>query len=172
MTTDNISSIVASGPIWAGVGTRSLESSLREVIMGANSEFHMVVYSASFAIFRIFDMLEPRLAAGVRTTMILNRANRSSQLSVIHRLNLIARRFPDSRILSFEPRIHLRNLHAKAVVADRIDAIIGSANLSLRGMMENYELGIRVHGEVAKRVSILIDRLSEDDECISFPLDD
>lgn len=39
---------------------------------------------------------------------------------------------------------HLRNLHAKAYVADARSAIVSSANLTDGGLRRNYELGLRV----------------------------
>lgn len=43
--------------------------------------------------------------------------------------------------------------HAKFCVADMIHAYIGSANLTGAGLSGHLELGVLVHGDVAKRVS-------------------
>lgn len=164
-------SIVVSGPAWIGEGTRSLDSSFRELIEQSVSEVHIVMYTATSSSLPMLDMLEPKLRVGVNATIVLNRISDLKQEHVVSRLNDFAERFPRSKFYSFEPRYKTRNLHAKAIVSDRSDAIVGSANLSLRGLLENYELGIRVKGTIARGVSTLIDRLSRDSECVPLPVD-
>jgi cardiolipin synthase len=42
------------------------------------------------------------------------------------------------------------DLHAKVICADERIAVIGSSNLSFRGLVSNYELGVVVRGEPAR----------------------
>jgi len=51
------------------------------------------------------------------------------------------------------------DLHAKVIVVDRKKALVGSANLSLRGLMNNHELGVVVEGPVAAEIARAIDML-------------
>ena len=44
------------------------------------------------------------------------------------------------------------SLHAKVIVADAKEAIVGSANLTSRGADRNYEIGIRVRGPSARKL--------------------
>lgn len=46
----------------------------------------------------------------------------------------------------------LASLHAKVLVADKIDLLVTSANLSYHGMESNIELGLRTRGELALQV--------------------
>lgn len=51
------------------------------------------------------------------------------------------------------------DLHAKVIVADRSKAVVGSSNLSRRGMLTNYELAVLVEGNAAVTVAKAVDRL-------------
>ena len=44
------------------------------------------------------------------------------------------------------------SLHAKVIVADGKEAIVGSANLTSRGADRNYEIGVRVRGPSARKL--------------------
>lgn len=159
-------SLVASGPMWVGEVARSLDVALREVIKGAKSELHLTLYSASTEAVPIFDLLEGQLGRGVRLTLVINRLRESQHVEARRRLELLGDSFSNSHIFSFEPKSQMRNLHAKVVVADRSEGIVGSANLSLRGLVENYELGVRFSGPIARDISLLVDELARDSECI------
>jgi phosphatidylserine/phosphatidylglycerophosphate/cardiolipin synthase-like enzyme len=161
-------SLVASGRSWVGDTARSLDSALREVIDGAESELHVTLYSASEEALSIFDLLELKLERGIRVTLVANRLSESKERHARQQLESLAASFSEAHFYSFQPRSRLRNLHAKVVVADRREAVIGSANLSHRGLVENYELGIRLAGPVARDVSLLVDRLARDSECHSL----
>lgn len=158
--------LVASGLTWAGFGVRSIDSSTREIIQRATSELHLLVYSASLAGIPILDLLEPRIQVGIRLTMVVNRASEAHERMVVERLHKLASKFSHAHIFSFEPKSTLRNLHAKAIIADREVGIIGSANLSRRGLLENYELGVQVSGKIARDTSVLVDRLAGNPESV------
>jgi phosphatidylserine/phosphatidylglycerophosphate/cardiolipin synthase-like enzyme len=58
----------------------------------------------------------------------------------------------------FRPRINIQNenflgSHAKFCLSDNMHAYIGSANLTGPGLFENLEMGILVHGRLAKQIS-------------------
>jgi len=42
------------------------------------------------------------------------------------------------------------SLHAKVIIADGAEAIVGSANLTSRGADRNYEVGVRIRGPSVK----------------------
>ncbi|HXG23887.1 MAG TPA: phospholipase D-like domain-containing protein [Chthonomonadales bacterium] len=50
-------------------------------------------------------------------------------------------------------------LHAKVIVIDRRQAIVGSANLTAGGLGKNHEIAVLVEGEVAWEIASLIDRM-------------
>lgn len=51
------------------------------------------------------------------------------------------------------------DLHAKLVVIDRQKAIVGSSNLSRRGLLTNYELALVVEGMAVAEIANVVDRL-------------
>lgn len=59
-------------------------------------------------------------------------------------------------------------LHAKAVVSDRKKAIIGSANFSRNGLLENHELAVLVNGRPALAVAKSIDKMLSDARASGF----
>ncbi len=167
MTFDDTSAeLVASGSNWVGYGARSVDSAIRDLIRGTHEELHLGIYTASPRGLPVLDLIEPRVKLGIRVTAIINRASEFAQPVVIHRLRSLSTNFPYVKIYSFEPKSQLCNIHAKVAVGDRMNAIIGSANLSRRGLIENYELGVRVSGVLAQKAAELIDRLARDPECI------
>ena len=47
---------------------------------------------------------------------------------------------------------HRLGSHAKICVCDGAHAYVGSANLTMPGLNENFEMGLLVHGEVARQI--------------------
>ena len=43
--------------------------------------------------------------------------------------------------------------HAKVCVCDNLHAYVGSANLTIPGLSENLEMGLLVHGKIARQIS-------------------
>jgi len=52
-----------------------------------------------------------------------------------------------------------RDLHAKVIVFDRNRALVGSSNLSRRGLENNLELGIIVEGKIAAGLADVVERV-------------
>jgi phosphatidylserine/phosphatidylglycerophosphate/cardiolipin synthase-like enzyme len=52
-------------------------------------------------------------------------------------------------------------LHAKLVVVDRQIALIGSANISMSALSSNYEVMIKISGDVVSRLSLMLDNLTK-----------
>ena len=53
------------------------------------------------------------------------------------------------------------SLHAKAIVADHRAALIGSSNMSRRGLLANHELALLVDGPAAATAGRAMDALIE-----------
>ena len=53
------------------------------------------------------------------------------------------------------------SLHAKAIVVDHRVALIGSSNMSRRGLLANHELALLVDGEVAATAGRALDAMIE-----------
>lgn len=158
--------LIASGSNWVGYGARSVDSAIRDLIRGAREELHLGIYSATPGGMPVLDLLEPRVKLGIRLTAVINRASDLAQPAVIRRLKSLSTNFRHAYVYSFEPKSRLCNLHAKVAVGDRMNGIIGSSNLSRRGLIENYEMGVRVSGALAHQAADLIDRLARGPECV------
>lgn len=65
--------------------------------------------------------------------------------------------YPYCRVYDFNNA--LEELHSNLIVVDRSVALIGSANLSMRGMKQNYELGIILQDEEVSTISKCFDSI-------------
>jgi len=60
----------------------------------------------------------------------------------------------------FNPPDRREDLHAKLIIVDHRSALVGSANLTWKGMIINHELVIRIKGRHASEIGDLVDNLS------------
>ena len=50
-------------------------------------------------------------------------------------------------------------LHAKLVVVDRTTGLVGSANISKGALLSNYEIMLKISGDVVSKLSLMFDEL-------------
>lgn len=162
--------IVATGTAWIGSGVRSIESALDDLFRGAEHEVQITAYSISSGADLLLDSLEMCLARGVSVTMIVNQLG-EQPLVVLKKLRKMAAQYPHYNLLDFNGPNNT-NLHAKLVVADRNQALIGSSNLSRRGLLTNHELGVVVVGHAASVAAKAIDELSRSQYTARFHASD
>ncbi len=151
-------SVVVTGTAWMGRGIGSIESALERLCREAKQEIAVTVYTISGGADLLLDWLEAALARGVQVRLVINRLNNQPP-EVIVRLRQLAGVYPHLHLYDFTTEEHA-DLHAKAVVVDRSLALIGSANLSRRGLLANHELALLVEGPPAAEVARAIDFLS------------
>jgi len=133
-----------------GTGIRSIQSVIEEMITGAREEIIIATYTMSGNIQDLFDFLEKSASRGVRITIILNRI--CEQPREIRRLLAeFTKKYIQVRVYDFHEEY--RDLHMKVVVADRQRALVGSANLTWKGMVDNLEMGVVIEGEVAEKIA-------------------
>ena len=151
--------VVVSGSTWMGGGLGSVESSLLRLLQQATDEVLFVIYSISSGPELLFGQLTIILQRGIRVRMIINRFTEQHP-SVQGQLRQLRQQYPQLLILlSFVPPQEQADLHAKVIVVDRQQALIGSANLSLRGLVNNHELGVVVEGTVVAEIARAVDTL-------------
>ena len=151
--------VVVSGSSWMGSGLGSIESAIYRLFMQANDEIFIVAYAISSATPQLFQQLAIMLERGIRVRFIINRFPNQS-LSVQQHFQSLQNRFPYLlQVYSFTPQSDEIDLHAKIVLVDRYYALVGSANLSLRGLMENHELGVVIEGSGAADIARAVDLL-------------
>ena len=106
----------------------------------------------------IYAALESALRRGVRVSLFstgqgLDSADASGLQSM-----------SDGRLHIYQPRANIEDSkrlgsHAKVCISDATQAYVGSANLTGPGLVGNFELGVRLRGEVAARLRSLWMRL-------------
>jgi cardiolipin synthase len=98
--------------------------------------------------------------------MVINRLE-EQPADVVVRLRTLIRKYPHFRLHDFKVE-KWSDLHAKVIIMDRQKAVVGSSNLSRRGLLTNYELALLVEGTAATSVASVVDRLlsSEHVACI------
>lgn len=156
---DEQSRIVVSGSSWMGSGLGSIESALYRLFTQANDEIFIVAYAISSATPLLFEQLEAMLSRGVRVRCLINRFPNQPK-AVQRHFQSLQQRFPHlTEVYSFTPKSDEADLHAKIILVDRYYTLIGSANLSLRGLLDNHELGVVIEGTGAANVAKAIDLL-------------
>lgn len=151
--------VVVSGSAWMGSGLGSIESALYRLFTQANDEITIVAYAISSATPLLFQQLAAALQRGIRVRSLVNRFALQPPSVQQHFQNL-HQSFPHLlRLYSFTPQSDEADLHAKIVLVDRYYALVGSANLSLRGLMDNHELGVVIEGAGAADIARAVDLL-------------
>jgi phosphatidylserine/phosphatidylglycerophosphate/cardiolipin synthase-like enzyme len=151
--------VVVSGSSWMGSGLGSIESALYQLFSRANDEITIVAYAISSATPMLFQQLTMMLQRGIRVRLLVNRFP-NQHPSVQQHFQSLHRGFPHLvQVYSFTPQSEEADLHAKIVLVDRYYALVGSANLSLRGLMDNHELGVVIEGAGAADIARAIDLL-------------
>lgn len=107
----------------------------------------------------IIDLLGEVSRRRAVVTIILHRDEEAR-----NRANLLAAWDPRAvkpRLFTWDPPTEFpyTKLHAKALVVDRLEALVTSANLTLHGLRANLELGLRVRGPQAQAIALRFDHL-------------
>lgn len=150
--------VAVTGSSWMGGTIGSVDTALRELISGASRELQIATYELRMDATHLLDLLEDRLGAGVTVTIVVNRLD-AKPTAVRQYLLELVQTYSHCHLYTFEPPTEDEDLHAKLVVADRERMIIGSANLSWRGLVENHEIAVRLEGADVASVASAVDKL-------------
>lgn len=162
--TDSELEIAVTGSGWIGQGIGSIKSSLKDAFSNVENEIQIATYSITESHGRFFAMLDDQLARKTRVLMIVNRLYGQNKKATAKLVSL-ASEYPNFVLMNFQPVDDREDLHAKIVVIDHKTALVGSANLTFKGMVMNHELMVKFKGESAHVVGSLVDRLSKHPEC-------
>jgi cardiolipin synthase len=143
--------VCASGDLWVGGSVGSLETAVHEVFTSARDHIFITCYSITGGANALFDALRGALDRGVLTRLAINKITGQSA-DAVGQLRALGQSYPHFELWNFVSA-NGADLHAKVVCADECMAVIGSSNLSFRGLVSNYELGVVVRGEPARIVS-------------------
>jgi phosphatidylserine/phosphatidylglycerophosphate/cardiolipin synthase-like enzyme len=164
--TDNLEppQVLVTGRHWLGAaGARSIGAVLIDAIASAKQEIIIVAYRLTVSVEEFTSVLESALARGclVRIVRDDSGAANPAEQAYLHRL---LDQFSNLSIWDFKDTSANHSgvaLHAKMVIIDRHQAIVGSANFSRNGMVENHELAIKLTGPEARSLALVCDRLVE-----------
>ncbi len=160
----NRTSVVVTGLAWMGAGIGSIESAMENLFASAKQEIALTVYALGTNPRQVTKWLEDTLSRGLVVRMIVNRSEEQPTIT-INKLKELAKRYPHLQLFSFEGP-EKSDLHAKAIVADRKLALVGSSNLSWHGMVTNHELALLVEGKPAAEVASALDKLFHSAFCV------
>jgi cardiolipin synthase len=142
--------ICASGDLWVGGGIGSLETALHQLLMSAEDKVLIACYSVTPGANALLSELSGVLERGVLVRMIVNRFEKQNTDARVQ-LRGLSTKFRHFELWDFTGPTGT-DLHAKVLCADGRQAVIGSSNLSFRGLVSNYELGVKISGETARAI--------------------
>lgn len=144
---------------------RSTIGALIEII--ANAKFEIVL---SFPFINMDGELTEKtiiaaLESALKRNVIINIISTGKSIQYI-RSNIDL--FKNKNIHFFRPKSNMDNdnqlgSHAKFCLTDSASVYIGSANLTWTGLINNFEMGILLHGRLAKKVSKFWNLLIDED---------
>lgn len=160
--------VVWTGPDTGGPMVRPTAAVLAEMLRRTRSggEILMVGYSLTAQdgsqMIEIIELLGAASRNQAQITVVLHKDNEAQ-----NRANLLAVWdvfAVKPTIYTWEPQAAAlyTKMHAKALVVDRVDVLVTSANLTYHGLHENIELGLRVRGPQAAAIAQRFDHLIAD----------
>lgn len=159
--------IVVTGLAWLGAGIGSIESALDRLFRECRDEVAISAYAIGPGNDLLYGWLDGVLARGVLVRMVVNRFD-DQHAEPAAALVALAQRYPHFHLYNFVAGSD-EDLHAKMVIADRRLALIGSSNLSRRGMVTNHELGVLVRGATAATAAKAFDQLLRSPKVLRLP---
>ena len=150
-------SLAVTGLAWMGAGVGSIETAMERLFREAEHEILITSYAISSAADVVLDWIALSAGRGVSIRIAVNKFT-EQPYDVQARLNKLNASYPHFHLFTFNGSEN-EDLHAKAIVADRKFAIVGSSNLSRRGLLTNHELALVVQGHQAEIIASALDRL-------------
>lgn len=141
---------------WMGTGVRSIQTALKEMLRDAQDEVLICAYSMTGGAGDVLEEFEACLKRGVRVVAVVNRFVSQPQ-GVQRYFQQLTTTYEYCQVYSFND--FDEELHSKLIVIDRKVALVGSANLSMRGMQQNYELGVLIRNSEVQVIAGCFDNL-------------
>lgn len=154
--------VVWTGPKVEGSYLRATRQVVQDIISDAESELLVVGYwlagkeDYEGIINDIIELIAHAVARGVKVTMVLDEGekgygkNNRDTLIALWPKGVALPKLLTWRIPADDK--HLK-LHAKVLVADRHDALVTSANLTMYALDRNMEMGVRAQGQPSERIA-------------------
>jgi phosphatidylserine/phosphatidylglycerophosphate/cardiolipin synthase-like enzyme len=130
---------------------------VRSLVRQAQRELLVVGFAMTDTDFR--ELLFRRGLAGVHVTVVGDRVDGGARELLTH---WPGRATPLTALEDVRPAEGRARMHAKVIVADRSEALLGSANFTFSGLDKNLELGVRLAGETPSQICRNIEALAAD----------
>jgi phosphatidylserine/phosphatidylglycerophosphate/cardiolipin synthase-like enzyme len=154
----DIEAIGVSGRHWIGDSEQSAYELLKKILESANRSIRISAYSLgkkSPELDRIFSILKNKTATGVSVQVILNKFWETDDYA---KKKLQEMEHSNFHLVNYDPEDKTEDLHAKIIVVDSQNILIGSANLSKSGLFSNHEIVVQINGGAfATRINKLLD---------------
>ena len=165
--------IAWTGPATEAVPLRRVDQVIYDMVETAKDEVLLVTYAA-YRAERALKVLRDATDRGVRVKLVIELAQESGGKISFDGLQAIRTAVPSSQVFYWPLDRRKRGatgsygaMHAKCLVADRMRAIVSSANLTDYALEANMELGLLVERAVAARLAEHFDQLIVRGELIS-----
>ena len=169
--------VVWTGPKVEGSHLRATRQVVQDIIQGARTNLLVVGYwiagrgDNEGIINDVVDQIADAVRRGAAVTMVLDQGEKpygKNNREIL--LDLWPDEIAPPTMLTWEipeAEKHLK-LHAKVLVADRHDALVTSANLTMYAMDRNMEMGVRVTGNAGERIAHHFDLLRQNKVLVPF----
>lgn len=155
--------VLVTGRLWLGAdGARSIGSALVDLINEARQEIIIVAYRLTVAVPDLMQSLESALSRGCLARIVRDVSGEPVPAEENYLKKLVTE-FDTLSLWDFRDTSKSTSpaLHAKMVIVDRTHAILGSANFSRNGMLENHEIAVKLEGSEASSLATACDKLIE-----------
>jgi phosphatidylserine/phosphatidylglycerophosphate/cardiolipin synthase-like enzyme len=161
--------IIATGLEFVNKGLRATKPVMDSLIKNADDKIHMLVYR--FGDPSLLEPIEEKVYRGVKLCIVVDRLFDTGRDG-----ELLQPQEVQDKLLELNKQKHVTLasfreqprgfLHAKVIVADRREMIVGSANFSKNGMDNSYEIGFHVEGIECQKIADVIEDLSQDTKLV------
>lgn len=151
--------ILSTNPDILKLGIRSTEPTMLDLINDARDEIQILSYAVTNGADKILHALERALSRGVKVNFVMNSKEEMDE-GVAMSLRSLIQNYKYCKMYIFGYN-GTQDLHAKIMVSDREKAIVGSSNLTARGLTWNLEIGFLIEDEIVWKLSEIIDRIVE-----------
>ncbi|MCV0409374.1 phospholipase D family protein [Nitrosopumilus sp.] len=168
----DVQAIGASGKVWMGFHAVDIADLLFGELEKADSSIQISSFSTghdSSEMRHFFNLLEKKLGdPTMKINMIINDDGKNNTVTSFARKKIqeLECDKPEQFFPQFFKQTKINNLnkilHAKLIVIDGTTALIGSANISKGALESNYEIMLKIKGNVAVDLSRMLSKLSEE----------
>lgn len=149
--------ILSSGDIFVEEGVISIESKLLEMLDNTKHDLYIVMYTVSGKPQNFWNKLENLLKKGIQVNFIIEGSIQHQRKTINILSNM--QKYENFNLYFYSDE---NPLHAKLIVSDGEKAILGSANISGGGLVQNHEIAVYIEGEKAWTLKKLAEKLIKD----------